>query len=32
METLLIVALFAAFGGFVVSIAAMYKLLFSKNN
>jgi hypothetical protein len=30
METLLIIALFAAFGGFVVSLAAMYKLLFEK--
>jgi len=32
METLLIIALFAAFGGFVVSVAAMYKILFSKNS
>lgn len=32
METLLIIAFLAAFSGLIVSVAALYKLIFSKNN
>lgn len=32
METLLAIALFAALGGFMVSLAVMVKLVFGKKN
>ena len=32
MEALLIIAFFAAFSGLIVSLAALYKMIFSKNN